>query len=180
MLANMTLICNRNLSSLTLKLVDGDEYILLGICLTVNPDPLVDELHINFHSFDCSHDYHFSQDLLHVHRKWSKFYISVTILFFMEPDISQPDSICFICWGWKSSGIWHHVIERTVHDVLLDLRRWMHHDLWNVRNHSLTNTVSHCRKPESSTITLLEPHILLFKCSFLRTGVPNIFWFLNW
>jgi hypothetical protein len=65
----MTLRCNRNLSSLTLKLVDGDEYILLGICLTVNPDPLVDELHINFHGFDCSHDYHLSQDLLHVHRK---------------------------------------------------------------------------------------------------------------
>lgn len=95
MLANKTPRCNRNLSSLTLKLVDGDEYILLGICLTVNPDPLVDELHVDFHYFDCSHEYHFSQVLLNVHRKWCKFYIYFTILCFfwsflllIEPDVS--------------------------------------------------------------------------------------------
>jgi hypothetical protein len=51
----------------------------------------------------------------------------------------------------------------------------MHHDLWNVRNPSLTNTVAHCRRLETSTITLLEPHILLFICSVFKTGVPNIF-----
>jgi len=69
MLTNMTLRCDRNLSSLTLKLVDGDEYTPLGICLTVNPDPLVDELQVDFHHFDCSHECLFSQDLLNVHRK---------------------------------------------------------------------------------------------------------------
>ena len=77
----MTLRCNRNLSSLTLKLVDGDEYILLGICLTVNPDPLVDELHVDFHCFDCSHEYHFSQDLLNVHRKLLLLLLLLLLLF---------------------------------------------------------------------------------------------------
>jgi hypothetical protein len=69
MLANRTIRYNRNLSSLTLKLVDGDEYILLGICLTLKPDPLVDELLVDFHGFDCSHESHLSQDLLYLHRK---------------------------------------------------------------------------------------------------------------
>jgi hypothetical protein len=53
-----------------------------------------------------------------------------------------------------------------VHDVLLDLRRWMHHDLWYVRNHSLMNTVT------LQKTWILSHNIIRTSCLAVRVFFP--------